>query len=191
VTGHLERSDVRRIINSTYVSLDGVMEHMERWHFEYIDDDATAFNSELLSTSDALLMGRLTYESFAEAWPPRSGELADKINAMNKYVASSTLEQAEWRNSTIIEGDLADAVAKLKQEPGQDILMFGFGPVAETLLKRGLLDELHVWVHPLFAGVGGVGDTLLRDGNSARFELAGTRTFGSGVVVLSYRPEAS
>jgi dihydrofolate reductase len=182
---------MRRIINSTYVSLDGVTQHLERWHFEYIDDDATAFTSELLSNSDALLMGRRTYESFAEAWPPRSGEVADKINAMTKYVASSTLEKADWRNSTVIEGDLGETVAKLKQGPGQDILMYGFGPVAETLLKRGLLDELHLWVHPVFAGVGGVDDTLLRDGNSTRFELAGTRTFGSGVVVLSYRPEAS
>ena len=84
---------MRRIINSTYVSLDGLTGHLERWHFEYIDDDATAFTSELLSTSDALLMGRRTYESFAEAWPPRSGEVADKINAMTKYVASSTLEK--------------------------------------------------------------------------------------------------
>jgi dihydrofolate reductase len=182
---------MRRIINSTYVTLDGLTEHLERWHFDYIDDDATAFTSELLSKSDALLMGRRTYESFAEAWPPRSGELADKINAMTKYVASSTLEKADWRNSTILDGDLAEAVAKLKQEPGQDILMYGFGPVAETLLKHNLLDELHVWVHPVFAGVGTTGDTLLRDGNSARFELAGTRAFGSGVVVLTYRPEAS
>jgi dihydrofolate reductase len=181
---------MRRIINSTYVSLDGLTEHLERWHFEYIDDDATAFTSELLSTSDALLMGRRTYESFAEAWPPRSGEVADKINAMTKYVASSTLQKADWRNSTVIEGDLVEAVTKLKREPGQDILTYGVGPVAETLMDHGLLDELHLWVHPVFAGVGGAGDTLLRDGNSARFKLAGTRTFDSGVVVLSYQPEA-
>lgn len=181
---------MRRIINSTFVSLDGVTEHLERWHFEYNDDDAAAFASELLSRSDALLMGRLTYESFAEAWPPRSGELADKINAMAKYVASSTMKKADWRNSTVIEGDLAAAVAKIKQEPGQDILMYGVGPVAETLLKHGLLDELHLWVHPVFAGVGGVGDTLLREGNSARFKLTGTRMFDSGMVILSYQPEA-
>jgi dihydrofolate reductase len=86
---------MRRIINSTYVSLDGLTGHLERWHFEYIDDDATAFTSELLSKSDALLMGRRTYESFAKAWPPRSGEVADKINAMTKYVATSTLEKTK------------------------------------------------------------------------------------------------
>jgi dihydrofolate reductase len=181
---------MRRIINSTYVTLDGVIEYLERWHFEYIDDDSDAFTMELLTRSDALLMGRQTYESFAEAWPPRDGEVADKVNAMKKYVASSTLEKADWRNSTVIEGDLADAVAKLKQGPGQDILTYGLGPVAETLMKHGLLDELHLWVHPVFAGVGGVGDTLLSEGNSARFKLAGTRTFASGVVVLSYQPEA-
>lgn len=182
---------MRRIINSTFVSLDGLTEHLERWHFDYIDDDANAFTAELLSRSDALLMGRLTYESFAGAWPSRSGEIADKINAMRKYVASTTLRTAEWTNSTIVEGDLVEAVAKIKQEPGKDILMYGVGQVAETLLKHGLLDELHLWVHPVLAGTGGLGDMLLREGNSARFELAGTRTFGSGVVVLSYRTEAA
>jgi dihydrofolate reductase len=182
---------MRRIINSTYVTLDGLIEHLERWHFEYMDDDADAFNSELLERADALLLGRLTYEGFAEAWPPRTGELADRINAMRKYVASTTMETAEWNNSTVIRGDVADAVADLKRQPGQDILMYGFGPLAETLVQRGLLDELHLWVHPVFAGVGDVSDTLLREGNSARFRLAGTRTLGSGVVVLSYRGEAA
>jgi dihydrofolate reductase len=182
---------MRRIINSTYVTLDGLIEHLERWHFDYIDDDSNAFTSELLARSDALLMGRLTYESFAEVWPPRSGEVADKINAMRKHVASTTLETADWNNSTVIQGDVADAVADLKRQPGQDILMYGYGPVARTLVQHGLLDELHLWVHPVFDGTGSLGDTLLSEGHSARFQFAGTRTFGSGVVILSYQPEAA
>jgi dihydrofolate reductase len=182
---------MRRIINSTYVTLDGLIEHLERWHFEYSDDDAEAFTSELLARSDALLLGRRTYESFAEAWPPRTGEVADRINAMRKHVASTTMETADWSNSTVIRGDVADAVSDLKRQPGQDILMYGFGPLAQTLLHRGLLDELHLWVHPVFVGVGDVGDTLLREGNSARFHLAGTRRFGSGIVILSYRADAA
>jgi dihydrofolate reductase len=182
---------MRRIINSTYVSLDGLIEHLERWHFDYIDDEATAFTSELLARSDALLLGRRTYESFAEAWPPRTGDIADKINAMRKHVASTTLETADWNNSTVIRGDVADAVSELKRQPGQDILMYGFGPLAQTLVQHGLLDELHLWVHPVFVGAGDVSDTLLREGNSARFQLAGTRTFASGVVILSYRAEAA
>jgi len=182
---------MRRIINSTYVTLDGVIEHLERWHFDYIDDDANSFTSELLARSDALLLGRRTYASFAEAWPPRTGETADRINAMRKHVASATMETADWNNSTVIRGDVGDAVSDLKRQPGQDILMYGFGPLAQTLVQRSLLDELHLWVHPVFVGVGDVGDTLLREGNSARFELVGTRTFDSGVVILSYRAEAS
>jgi dihydrofolate reductase len=182
---------MRRIINSTYVSLDGLIEHLERWHFDYTDDEADAFNTELLARSDALLLGRLTYEAFAEAWPPRSGELADRINAMRKHVASTTLATADWNNSTVIRGDVADAVSELKRQPGRDILMYGFGPLAQTLVQRGLLDELHLWVHPVFVGVGDVGDTLLREGNSARFRPAGTRTFGSGIIILSYRAEAA
>jgi dihydrofolate reductase len=182
---------MRRIVNSTYVSLDGLIEHLERWHFDYIDDDSDAFTSELLGRSDALLMGRRTYESFAEAWPPRTGEIADKINAMRKHVASTTMETADWSNSTVIRGDVADAVSELKRQPGQDILMYGFGPLAQTLVQHGLLDELHLWVHPVLVGVGDVGDTLLREGTSARFRLAGTRTFGSGIVILSYEAEAA
>jgi dihydrofolate reductase len=179
---------VRRIVNSTYVSLDGVIEHLEQWHFDYFDDDAGEYARELLAASDALLMGRLTYEGFAEAWSPQTGEFADKINSMRKYVASTTLDDVSWSGATLIEGDLVEEVAKLKEEPGEDILMYGFGPVGETLLQNGLLDELRLWVHPVLAGVGEPGDMLLRKGNTAKLKLLDTRTFGSGIVVLSYGP---
>ena len=95
---------MRRVVNSTYVSLDGVIEHLEQWHFDYFDDEAGQYAWELLSASDALLMGRLTYEGFAEAWSSRSGEFADKINGMRKYVASTTLEEVDWAGSTLSRG---------------------------------------------------------------------------------------
>jgi dihydrofolate reductase len=182
---------MRRIINSTYVSLDGLIEHLERWHFEYRDDATNKFDWDQLAASDALLMGRRTYEGFAEAWPSQTGEFADKINSMQKYVASTTLAQADWTNAVVIKGDLVEAVSKLKQRPGQDILMYGFGPVAHTLLQHGLLDEVRLWLHPVFVGMGGPSDLLFRGGNTSRMKLVATKTLGSGIVILSYKPAQS
>lgn len=122
---------MRRIINSTFISLDGVINHMEAWHFAYTDDEAGQIATEQLLASDGLLMGRKTYEIYAGAWQERDGEYADKINGMAKYVASTTLTQAEWANSTVLGGDLVEEVTELKQEPGNDVLMHGFGPVAK------------------------------------------------------------
>ena len=126
---------MRRIINSTNVSLDGVVEIMGGWgwHFEYVADAFDELTRDHLAACDALLMGRRTYETFAEAWPSQTGDYADRINSMKKYVASTTLDKAAWTNSTVIHGDLVEEVTKLKELPGQDIMMFGFGPVARTL----------------------------------------------------------
>lgn len=182
---------MRRIINSTFVSLDGVINHMEAWHFAFIDAEAEQIATEQLLASDALLMGRHTYEVYASSWPDRVGEYADKINSMQKYVASTTLANADWANTSVVRGDLVEQVAELKQESGRDILMHGFGPVARTLLAHRLLDELHLWVHPTFAGVGTTSDMLFSEGNNARLSLLGTRTLDSGVVILSYRAAMS
>jgi dihydrofolate reductase len=174
-----------KIINSTFVSIDGVINHMEAWHFAYIDNETEQIALDHMRTSEALLMGRNTYEVYASAWPSRDGVLADKINSVPKYVASTTLDKADWNNTTVIKGDLVTEVAELKQRGG-DILMHGFGPVAHTLMTNGLLDVVHLWVHPRFAGVGGPGDMLLSAGNNTRLELIGTRILKSGVVMLSY-----
>jgi dihydrofolate reductase len=176
-----------RIVNSTFVSLDGVINHMEAWHFAYIDDESIQIATEQLFASDALLMGRHAYEVYADAWPGREGEYADRINSLRKYVASTTLKEATWANTTVIRSGLVEEVARLKQQEGGDILMHGFGPVARTLLAHDLLDELHLWVHPAFAGVGTTDDMLFSEGNNAKFELLGTRTLKSGIVLLSYR----
>ncbi|MBO0817827.1 MAG: dihydrofolate reductase family protein [Actinobacteria bacterium] len=178
-----------KIINSTFVSIDGVINHMEAWHFAYIDDESEQIALEQLQASQALLMGRRTYEAYASAWPQRDGVLADVINSMPKYVASATLDKATWNNTTVIKDDLVAEVTKLKRQGG-DILMNGFGPVANTLIANGLLDVLHLWVHPRFAGIGGPGDLLLNEGNNTRLELIGSRTLKSGIVLLSYRVPA-
>jgi dihydrofolate reductase len=175
-----------KIINSTFVSIDGVINHMQVWHFAYVDDESEQIALEQLQASESMLMGRNTYEVYASAWPQRDGVLADRINRMPKYVASTTLDRADWNNTTVIKGDLVNEVARLKQQDG-DILMHGFGPVANTLITNGLLDVLHLWVHPHFAGVGGAGDLLLNEGNNTGLELIDTRTLGSGIVMLSYR----
>ena len=105
-----------KIVNSTFVSLDGVINHMDRWHFDFIDAETDAFALQQLRESDALLMGRDTYDVYASTWPGRDSEHADRINAMTKYVASTTLKTADWANTTILEGDLIEEVTKLKQD---------------------------------------------------------------------------
>jgi dihydrofolate reductase len=177
-----------KIVNSTFVSLDGVINHMDRWHFDFIDDESDAFALQQLRDSGALLMGRLTYEAYANTWPGRDGDYADLINTMPKYVASITLQAPEWANTTVLNGDLAESVAKLKQAQERAILMHGYGPVAKTLVRHGLLDELVLWVHPMLAGIGTPNDMLISDGLNKRLTLLDVKTFTSGVVILSYRP---
>lgn len=176
-----------RVINSTFVSLDGVVNHMDKWHFDYVDDETGAIAMEQLTAAESLLMGRNTYEIYESAWTTRDSELAERINAMRKYVASTTMDSASWNNTTVIGSDLVDQVAKLREQPG-DILMHGYGPVAKTLLANGLLDELYLWVHPHLAGAGSTADMIWADGINLPLRLLDTRTLKSGLVNLSYEP---
>jgi dihydrofolate reductase len=181
---------MRRIVNSTFVSLDGVINHMDRWHFDYIDEESEANALEQMRASDALLMGRHTYDIYATAWPGRDGELADRINAIAKYVVSTTLHTADWANTSIISGDLVEAVTKLKNEEGKNILMHGYGPVAKTLMRNGLVDELCLWVHPVLAGVGTTSDMIWGEDVYARLALKDVKTLASGIVMLTYQAAA-
>lgn len=176
-----------KIVNSTFVSLDGVINHMERWHFDFIDAETDAFALQQLRDSDALLMGRHTYDIYSGAWPGRDGDYADRMNAMPKYVASNTLKTATWTNTKVLEGDLIEAVTKLKQDTGQNILMHGYGPVAKTLVRHSLLDELFLWVHPMLAGIGASDALLLSEGLNQRLTLLDIQRLTSGVVILSYK----
>ncbi len=181
---------MRKIINSTYITLDGVIANPHLWPSGRVSDDAgVAMQTELLASCDVLIMGRHTYDSFAAAWPTRSGDpISDRINTMAKYVVSSSLRQAGWHNTTIISGDPVGPIAQLKQEPGKDIIQYGFGQLSYALLHHGLLDELRLWVHPFFVGRGGPDSLLYRDGPTSQFDLVDTRRLRNGDIILTYRP---
>ncbi len=176
---------MRKVIESTLVSLDGVIGDPQVWADEYFDDEATALAQQQLLVSDAMLMGRRTYEMFAATWPAYTSDYADRMNNIPKYVFSSTLDTAEWTNSVIISGDPAKAVAELKQQGDRDLVLYGHGPLGRALLERHLLDELRLWIHPLLVGQGTL---LFREGASAALNLAATQTLTSGVVILTYQP---
>jgi dihydrofolate reductase len=176
---------VRRLIESTLVSLDGVIGDPQLWAEPYFDDEAGERALKQLLVSDAMLMGRRTYEMFAAMWPASTGAYADRMNSIRKYVFSSTLQTAEWSNSTIFSGDVPTAVGELKQQDGRDLVMYGHGRLGQTLLEHQLLDQLRLWVHPLLVGRG---TTLLREGANTTLELVATETLESGVVILTYQP---
>jgi dihydrofolate reductase len=179
-----------KIVSSTYMSLDGDIENMQAWHFEYFGDEATRTAGRLLGAADALLMGRLTYEGFAEVWPGRAGQddFADRMNAMPKYVVSTTLQDPTWSNTTVLSGDVAAGVRKLKERTEGSILQYGFGDVSRLLVAGGLLDELVIWLHPVLSGDASPGQLLYHDMPQARFSLAGTDVHSTGIVVLTYVP---
>jgi dihydrofolate reductase len=179
---------MRKIINSTYISLDGVIEAPHEWPpTEASDPAAEGIQTDLLLSCDAVVMGRRTYDGFAPVWPTRSGDpYSERINTMAKYVVSSTLEDPEWNNTTVIDGDPVGEIARLKEKPGKDIVQYGFGQLSHTMLEHGLLDELRLWVHPFIIGTGGPDDLLYRDAPLARFRLEDSTPLESGIVVLSY-----
>jgi dihydrofolate reductase len=178
---------MRKLVEPTFVTLDGVISMPQEWGRPYWDDEHAQYAHDLLFSADALLLGRKTYEGFVQAWPSRTGEYSDRINSMPKYVASRTLDDATW-NAAIIQGDVAEAVAKLKEEPGENILKFGTGELSATLLEHRLVDEYHFWVFPILAGSG---DRLFEGGDTTTLGLIGTTTFNSGIVVAKYAPVAS
>ena len=175
----------RKLVESTFVTLDGVIGDPQVWGAAYWDDQFEAYATRLLERADALLLGRATYEVFAGSWPHRTGDpYADQINAMPKYVASTTLTDPEW-NTTVLEGDTATAVAALKAAGDGDLVKFGTGELDRTLLEHGLVDELHFWVHPVLAGSG----TRLLDGlEPTGLRLVDVDRFESGIVVMVCAP---
>ena len=170
---------MRKLVESTFVTLDGVVGEPQVWGQPYWDAEHDAYGARLLDPAEALLLGRATYEGFAASWPGREGEYADKINSMPKYVASRTLTEASW-NAEIIDGDVAERVAALKEADGGDLLKYGTGELDRVLLREGLLDELHLWVFPVLAGKG----ERLADGiELTHLELLDVERLESGIVV--------
>ena len=185
-----------KLVVTEFVSVDGVFEdpggseNSERggWAFEFErGEDGDKFKLDETKDSDALLLGRVTYEGFADAWPKRSGdEFSDKFNSMPKYVVSSTLSDPEWNNSTVISGDLAEEVSKLKEEHEKDVAVHGSGQLARSLLDQGLVDEVRLMVFPVVLGEG---KRLFEDMDKHALELVDSKSVGSaGVIVLTYAP---
>jgi len=180
---------MRRIIVSEFISLDGVVEDPS-WTFQFGSEDRDQFKFEELAASDALLLGRVTYEGFAAAWPQmeeQTGEYGAWMNGYPKHVVSTTLQEPlEWNNSTLVEGDVAEEVSRLKGRPGKDILIFGSGDLVNTLMQHDLIDEYRLMVFPVIVGSG---KRLFEEGGDTKsLKLVGTQTFDSGAVVLTYEP---
>ena len=184
-----------KIVVTEFVSLDGVMEDPGGsedfkhggWTFQ-IDrgEEGDRFKLDETMDTEALLLGRKTYEGFAEAWPQREGEFADKFNNMPKYVVSSTLKDPAWNNTTVIEGDLAEAVSKLRDELDGDIVVHGSAQLAQALIENGLVDELRLMVFPVVLGSGKrlFGETS----DKHSLKLSGSQFVGAGVAILTYQP---
>jgi dihydrofolate reductase len=189
------RTHVGRIVVTEFMSLDGVIEDPggaedfkhSGWSFEISrGDEGDKFKLDETMSAEALLLGRVTYEGFAEAWPSREGEFADKFNTMPKYVVSSTLEEPEWNNSTVLKGDVAEQVAKLKQEQDGDIVVHGSPRLVQTLVELDLVDELRLMVFPVVLGTGKrlFGETS----DKKPLQLVDSKVVGDGVAILTYEP---
>lgn len=178
---------MRRIVVTSFLSLDGVAEN-PAWTFPYWNDEIAQFKGEETEASDALLLGRVTYQGFAAAWPDSPDEGAPYFNNVRKYVVSNTLERAEWNNSVLIRGDVIAEIARLKQGDGKGITVHGSATLVQALMQHDLVDCYRLLVYPVVLGTG---RRLFHEGSSATLRLVQTRSFSSGVAALIYEPARS
>lgn len=174
---------MRKIVVTEFVSLDGVIEN-PGWSAPYWNDEIAKFKGDEQMSAEALLLGRVTYEGFAAAWPQSKDEGAAEMNAMPKYVASTTLTETTW-NATVLEGDTVEAIKRLKQEDGGDLLVYGSATLVQTLIKNNLVDVYRMLVYPVVLGKG---IRMFQDGAEATLKLVEQQHFSSGVVGLVYEP---
>jgi dihydrofolate reductase len=174
---------MRRLIVSALVSLDGVQSDPRSWASAYFDEEATEEALAGLLRAEAMLMGRGTYEYFAPAWPQTPGPYAARLNAMKKYVFSETLTSAEWNNAEIIRGKVPEAVSRLKEQDGADLIIYGFGQLAHNLLAHDLVDTLNISVHPIILGEG---SQNFPRGDRFTLSLSEVESHATGVVSLTY-----
>jgi dihydrofolate reductase len=182
---------VRKIITFTHATLDGYIDEPHTWSFPYSDDETQGYGLEMTLAADALLLGRITYEGMAQAWPTRAGDpFADHVNSITKYVvASEPVDTAAWDPTVVIAGsDLIDEVSRLKQADGGDIVTWGTGRLTDALAAAGLLDEYRICTSPVIKGGG---EPVFRPASRGTVELLDTRTFATGAVVHAYRPTAA
>jgi len=179
-----KEKNVRKIVASMLMAMDGVVENPQ-WTSQFRSEESQKYKFDELFASDALLLGRITYQGLAAAWPGATGAYGERINRMPKYVPTTTLQEAEW-NATLIKDNVGEEVTRLKQESGQDILIFGSVELIHSLMQEDLIDEYRLMVFPIVVGNG----KRLFHGESQQkaFKLVHSHTFGSGVVVLTYEP---
>lgn len=177
---------MRKIIVTEFVTLDGVMEAPNEWSFPYWNDDIAKFKYDELFASDALLLGRVTYDGFAAAWPSQKDEqgFADRMNSMKKYVVSNTRELPSWNNTMFIKGDVVEEIKRLKESEGGNILIAGSAQLIHSLREYNLIDEYQLLVYPVLLGEG---KKLFKDGFTNRLKLLECRSFDSGVALLRYQ----
>lgn len=176
---------MRDLVVTTFLSLDGVME-APAWTVPYWNDDIAKFKGDETSASDALLLGRVTYQGFAAAWPESKDEGAAYFNSVRKYVVSTTLDKAEWNNSVLIKDNIVEAIARLKQQEGKDIAVHGSATLVQTLMKHDLVDRYRLLVYPVVLGKG---TRLFQDGTTATLRLVSAQSLSSGVAALLYEPD--
>lgn len=191
-----------KLVVGTFLTLDGVMQapggaqedteggfQHGGWQMPIFDEDAGRIIGGSIAATEALLLGRKTYQIFAGYWPtaPEDDPIAKKLNSVPKYVASTTLKKVEWKNSTLLKGDLVEEVRKLKQQPGSGFIsVTGSGKLAQWLMKQGLVDEYSIWIHPLVLGSG---KRLFEGGiPPVDLKLINIERTGSGIVILTYQP---
>jgi len=179
---------MRKLVVTEFMSLDGVIEN-PAWTFPYWNDEIAQFKSEETSASDALLLGRVTYEGFAASWPQRgSADGGDYFNGVRKYVVTSTLDRLEWNNSVMVKGDLVEEINKIKQSEGTNITVHGSVSLVQALLQHHLVDTLRLLMYPVVLGTG---KRMFDDGMTAKFNLVESRSLNKGVVALIYEPVRS
>jgi dihydrofolate reductase len=175
---------VRKVVVTEFLSLDGIMED-PAWTSPYWNDEIAKFKGEETSASDALLLGRVTYQGFAAAWPQSKDEGAPYFNSVRKYVVSTTLDRVEWNNSKLIKGNIVEEITKLKQQDGLDITVHGSATLVQTLMQHDLVDCYRLLIYPVLVGKG---KRLFQAGITATLKLVEARSFSSGVAALIYEP---
>jgi len=183
---------MRKLVASFFISLDGVVQgpgpgddfELAGWTMPYWDDDVAAYVQAGMQAADTLLLGRVTYQSFAAAFASSTGPDAELMNNYRKYVVSTTLKRADWNNSSLITGNVMEQVARLKQQPGQDIGMSGSGTLVQSLLRHKLIDELNLLIYPVVLGRG---KRLFEDGFNLNAKLTHSKTSSSGVLLTTYQ----